>query len=87
MGRVRRGAVSSIAGGGPTVRVTVNKPNRVKVVEIWKELVKKRWNPESRFLNLEVRARRFEQLNGFSEQSDKNRPANAFHAAFTQHVS
>lgn len=53
-GRLRRGAVSAGSAesnlvGGP--RVTVARP---KGVESWRELVRKRWNAEAQFLNLEV---------------------------------
>ncbi|KAH6909208.1 hypothetical protein BKA70DRAFT_1477020 [Coprinopsis sp. MPI-PUGE-AT-0042] len=52
-GRLRRGAVSAGSAasnlvGGP--RVTVSRP---KGVESWRELVRKRWNAETQFLNLE----------------------------------
>ncbi|TFK27812.1 NTF2-like protein [Coprinopsis marcescibilis] len=50
-GRLRRNAVSAggmIATGGP--RTTVGKP---KAVESWREVVRKRWNPELQLLNLE----------------------------------
>lgn len=52
-GRLRRNAVS--AGGVPSSlvggpRVTVARP---KAVESWREVVRKRWNPELQFLNLD----------------------------------
>ena len=45
LGRLRRNAVS---GGA-----TANAPP--SIVELWKEFVKRRWNAEAKFLNLEVR--------------------------------
>jgi nuclear RNA export factor len=50
LGRVRRNAIS-LNGDKvlPGTRVAVGKP-----LEIWRNFVQKRWNPQSRFLNLEV---------------------------------
>jgi nuclear RNA export factor len=50
LGRVRRNAIS-LNGDKvlPGTRVAVGKP-----LEIWRSFVQKRWNPQSRFLNLEV---------------------------------
>ena len=42
-GRVRRNAIS-----------LNGSRSGVQVVELWREFVKRRWNPEARFLNLEV---------------------------------
>jgi len=51
-GRIRRNAVSGNGSSTPSsipVRVTkLSKP-----VEAWRELVQKRWNPETRYLNLD----------------------------------
>lgn len=33
---------------------TVGAPMTEKVVDLWKEWVKRRWNPDAKFLNLEV---------------------------------
>ena len=51
-GRLRRNAVSNAIGTS-----TSAIPVRVKSkpVEAWRELVEKRWNPETRYLNLDVR--------------------------------
>jgi nuclear RNA export factor len=50
LGRVRRNAIS-LNGDKvlPGTRVAVGKP-----LEIWRRFVQKRWDPQSRFLNLEV---------------------------------
>jgi nuclear RNA export factor len=50
VGRVRRNAIS-LNGDRvlPGTRVAVGKP-----LEVWRRFVQKRWNPQSRFLNLEV---------------------------------
>jgi len=50
LGRVRRNAIS-LNGDKvlPGTRVAVGKP-----LEIWRTFVQKRWDPQSRFLNLEV---------------------------------
>jgi nuclear RNA export factor len=50
LGRVRRNAIS-LNGDKllPGTRVAVGKP-----LEIWRSFVQKRWDPQSRFLNLEV---------------------------------
>lgn len=45
--RVRRNAISLNGNGTP--------PRGSQVIELWREFVKKRWNPEARFLNLEVK--------------------------------
>ncbi|KAF8813361.1 NTF2-like protein [Phlegmacium glaucopus] len=49
-GRLRRNAVSSTVGTS-----TSSIPVRIKSkpVEAWRELVQKRWNPETRYLNLD----------------------------------
>lgn len=50
LGRVRRNAISLNGDRAlPGTRVAVGKP-----LEIWKSFVQKRWDPRSRFLNLEV---------------------------------
>lgn len=50
VGRMRRNAIS--LNGDPANRaITVGS----KAVELWKEFVRKRYNPEAQFLNLEVR--------------------------------
>ena len=55
-GRIRRNAVSS--GSATTsnipVRIAAAKP---KVVDAWRELVQKRYNPETKYLNLDVSSR------------------------------
>ncbi|KAG1843532.1 hypothetical protein C8R48DRAFT_736712 [Suillus tomentosus] len=49
VGRLRRNAVTA-AGAG----VAPSKAHTpMKAVEVWKDFVNRRWNPESRFLNLE----------------------------------
>jgi nuclear RNA export factor len=50
LGRVRRNAIS-LNGDKvlPGTRVVVGKP-----LEIWRSFVRRRWDPQSRFLNLEV---------------------------------
>jgi len=50
LGRVRRNAVS-LNGDKvlPGTRAAVGKP-----LEVWRRFVQKRWDPQSRFLNLEV---------------------------------
>jgi hypothetical protein len=50
VGRVRRNAIS-LNGDRvlPGTRVAVGKP-----LEVWRRFVQQRWNPQSRFLNLEV---------------------------------
>lgn len=49
LGRVRRNAISLNGDKGlPGTRVAVGKP-----LEIWRNFVQRRWNPQSRFLNLE----------------------------------
>ena len=49
-GRLRRNAVSNTIGvSAIPVRI------RSKPLEAWRELVQKRWNPETRYLNLDVR--------------------------------
>jgi nuclear RNA export factor len=50
LGRVRRNAIS-LNGDKvlPGTRVAVGKP-----LEIWRSFIQKRWDPQSRFLNLEV---------------------------------
>ena len=60
-GRLRRNAVSSSTPStGPSALPRIPAPRLVpaskstKLVEHWRQLVKKRWNPETRFLNLEV---------------------------------
>lgn len=62
VGRLRRNAVSSSAAStGPSALPRIAAPRLVapaskssKVVEHWRQLVKKRWNSETKFLNLEV---------------------------------
>ena len=50
-GRLRRNAVSNaIATSASAIPVRV----KLKPVEDWRELVHKRWNPETRYLNLDV---------------------------------
>ena len=50
LGRVRRNAISLNGDKTlPGTRVAVGKP-----LEIWRTFVSKRWDPQSRFLNLEV---------------------------------
>jgi nuclear RNA export factor len=52
-GRIRRNAVSATSrSNSPSLR----PPTRVKVADQWREVVKLRYNPDSRFLNLEVSA-------------------------------
>lgn len=60
-GRLRRNAVSSGSAGNalPSAIPRIPAPRLVaatksKSVEHWRELVKKRWNPDTRFLNLEA---------------------------------
>jgi nuclear RNA export factor len=50
VGRVRRNAIS-LNGDRvlPGTRVAVGKP-----LEVWRRFVQQRWDPRSRFLNLEV---------------------------------
>ncbi|KAF8150881.1 hypothetical protein B0H34DRAFT_155075 [Crassisporium funariophilum] len=48
-GRVRRNAISATTGTS-AIPVRIAKP---KPVEAWREFVQKRWNPETRFLNLD----------------------------------
>lgn len=50
VGRVRRNAIS-LNGDKvlPGTRVAAGKP-----LEVWRRFVQKRWDPQSRFLNLEV---------------------------------
>ncbi len=52
-GRLRRNAISLNGSSSSNV---VNRATTVgvKVIELWKEFVNLRWNPEARFLNLEV---------------------------------
>ncbi|KAF9223914.1 NTF2-like protein [Gyrodon lividus] len=49
VGRLRRNAITatSVTGGGRVATVGV------KTVDVWREFVNRRWNPEARFLNLE----------------------------------
>jgi len=50
LGRVRRNAISLNGDKAlPGARVAVGKP-----LEIWRNFVQRRWDPQSRFLNLEV---------------------------------
>jgi nuclear RNA export factor len=51
-GRIRRNAVS--AGSVGMRANTPPAPMTVKTLDIWREFVQKRWNPEARFLNLEA---------------------------------
>lgn len=53
VGRIRRNALSSGTGSSAPsmIPVRVTKP---KAVDSWRELVKKRWNPETKYLNLDV---------------------------------
>ncbi|EGN98717.1 hypothetical protein SERLA73DRAFT_181326 [Serpula lacrymans var. lacrymans S7.3] len=56
MGRLRRNAVSTAPGGNPGNMVSSSgriATVAVKAVDIWREFVNRRWNPEARFLNLE----------------------------------
>lgn len=53
LGRHRRNAVSS---GGSGVIDSSGAIFESKTIELWREFVNKRWNPEARFLNLEVSA-------------------------------
>jgi hypothetical protein len=50
VGRVRRNAIS-LNGDKvlPGTRVAIGKP-----LEVWRKFVQQRWDPQSRFLNLEV---------------------------------
>jgi nuclear RNA export factor len=50
VGRVRRNAIS-LNGDKvlPGTRVAIGKP-----LEVWRRFVQQRWDPQSRFLNLEV---------------------------------
>jgi nuclear RNA export factor len=50
VGRLRRNVVTTAVAGAPSKAHAVP----VKAVEVWREFVNRRWNPESRFLNLEV---------------------------------
>ena len=49
-GRMRRNAIS--LNGDSSGR---SLPVGTRAIELWREFVKKRYNPEARFLNLEVR--------------------------------
>lgn len=51
VGRLRRNAIS--LNGDNTARTA---PVGTKIIDLWREFVKQRWNPEARFLNLEVSA-------------------------------
>ncbi|KAF9532494.1 hypothetical protein CPB83DRAFT_903528 [Crepidotus variabilis] len=51
-GRIRRNAVSGDGESSTPSRIPV-KIMTPKPVEAWRELVKKRWNPETKFLNLD----------------------------------
>lgn len=53
VGRIRRNAVSATAGSSPVIRTSAAK---AKLVDQWRDVVKSRYDPETRFLNLEVRA-------------------------------
>jgi nuclear RNA export factor len=52
-GRLKRSGVPGMpetaASSRIPVRITSTKP-----VEAWREFVKKRWNPETKYLNLDV---------------------------------
>ncbi|KAG1733591.1 uncharacterized protein EDB91DRAFT_1148242 [Suillus paluster] len=48
VGRLRRNAVTAAITG-----VVPGKEHAPKAVEVWREFVNRRWNPEARFLNLE----------------------------------
>ncbi|RDB26344.1 mRNA export factor mex67 [Hypsizygus marmoreus] len=53
-GRLRRPAIlSTSVSGDTTMRVTSIRASRTKPVEGWRDVVKKRYNPETGFLNLE----------------------------------
>jgi nuclear RNA export factor len=54
-GRIRRNAVSATGGSSSPV---VIRPSvaKAKLVDQWRDVVKSRYDPETRFLNLEVRA-------------------------------
>lgn len=39
---------------GRRIKPTGGAPMTEKIVDLWKEWVKRRWNPEAKFLNLEV---------------------------------
>lgn len=51
VGRLRRNVVTT-AGTGVTHGKAHSVP--VKAIEVWRDFVNRRWNPETRFLNLEV---------------------------------
>ncbi|KAF8626606.1 hypothetical protein AX17_006524 [Amanita inopinata Kibby_2008] len=66
-GRLRRGAVSAGSSGGvgsdsanvapssiPRLMPRATGGRKSRTIEQWRELVKKRWNPETRFLDLEA---------------------------------
>ncbi|KAF8220952.1 NTF2-like protein [Tricholoma matsutake] len=50
VGRIRRNAVSATAGSSPVIRTSAAK---AKLVDQWRDVVKSRYDPETRFLNLE----------------------------------
>lgn len=54
-GRMRRNAVSATAGSNAPV-VIRQSAAKAKLVDQWRDVVKSRYDPETRFLNLEVRA-------------------------------
>jgi len=51
VGRIRRDAITGAVSG-----VAPGKAHAVpvKTIEVWREFVNRRWDPEARFLNLEV---------------------------------
>lgn len=52
VGRIRRNALSSGTGLSTPSMIPVRvKP---KAVDSWREVVQKRWNPETKYLNLDV---------------------------------
>jgi nuclear RNA export factor len=53
-GRIRRNAVSDSPGNGSPVVIRPSAA-KAKLVDQWKDVVKSRYDPETRFLNLEVR--------------------------------
>ncbi|KAK2460147.1 hypothetical protein APHAL10511_007826 [Amanita phalloides] len=58
-GRLRRNAVSTSATPSTVPRIAAPRlvpasKSSSKLVEHWREFIKKRWNPETRFLNLEA---------------------------------
>lgn len=54
VGRMRRNAVSEAAGSSSPVVIRPSA-TKAKLVDQWRDVVKSRYDPETRFLNLEVR--------------------------------